>query len=176
MSRGSRRIVIDTSIARSAGKTEHPISRSCREFLEQVLNICHHVVMTPDIRKEWKKHSSRFTATWLASMTSRKKVCVVLPTADVSVVEKLKKAQVAQKDEAVILKDVFLVEAALATDSAVASLDEEVRSLRKACTSQWGRIKGVAWVNPSKVDDRPLAWLSSGALPEKERLLGHEAE
>ena len=176
MSRGSKRIVIDTSIARSAGKTEHPLSRSCREFLEQVLNICHHVVMTPDIRKEWKKHRSRFTATWLASMTARKKVCVVSPTADVSIVEKLKKAQVAQKDETAILKDVLLIEAALATDSAVASLDEEVRTLLKALSNQWGAIRGVAWVNPTKAGDRSLAWLSSGALPDKERLLGYEAE
>jgi hypothetical protein len=176
MRRGSKRIVIDASIARSAGKTEHPVSRSCREFLAQILNICHQVVMTPDIRKEWKKHRSRFTATWLASMTARRKVCVVLPKADVSVVEQLKKAQMGKKDEAAILKDVPLVEAALATDSAVASLDEEVRSLFRAFANQWGRIKTVAWVNPTKDDDRAIAWLSSGALPEKERLLGYEGE
>jgi hypothetical protein len=130
--------------------------------------------MTPDIRAEWKKHRSRFTATWLASMTARKKVCFVSPEADVSVVEKLKKAQVAEKDEAAILKDVLLVEAALATDSTVASLDEEVRSLLRAFSEQWGRIKTVAWVNPTKVEDRAVAWLSSGALPQKEQLLGYE--
>jgi hypothetical protein len=107
-------------------------------------------------------------------MTARKKVCVVLPAADVSVVEKLKKAQVAEKDEAAILKDVLLVEAALATDSTVASLDEEVRSLLRAFSEQWGRIKTVAWVNPTKVEDRAVAWLSSGALPQKEQLLGYE--
>ncbi len=174
MSRESKRIVIDASIARSAGKAEHPVSRSCREFLEQILKICHHVVMTPDIREEWKKHRSRFTATWLASMTARKKVCVVLPTADVSVVEKLRKAQVAEKDKVAIRKDMLLVEAALATDSRVASLDEEVRSLLRAFSEQWGRIKTVAWVNPSKVEDKTIAWLSSGASPQKEQLLGYK--
>ncbi len=176
MRQGSKRIVIDASIARSAGKTEHPVSRSCREFLEQVLNICHHVVMTPAIRKEWKKHRSRFAATWLASMTARRKVCVVSPEADVSVVEKLKRAQVTEKDEAVILKDVLLVEAALATDSTVASLDEEVRSLLKGFSDQWGRIRTVAWVNPTKENDRACAWLGSGALPEKARMLGFKSD
>jgi hypothetical protein len=176
MSREARRIVIDTSIARSAGKTEHPVSRSCREFLEQILSICHHAVMTPDIRREWKKHRSRFTATWLASMTARKKVRVVLPTADASVLEKLKKAQMGEKNEAAILKDVLLVEAALATDSVVASLEKEVRSLLSAFSKQWGQIKTVAWVNPAKDEDTAIAWLSSGALPEKERLLGYEGE
>jgi ABC-type iron transport system FetAB ATPase subunit len=109
-------------------------------------------------------------------MTARKKVRVVSPTADVSVVEKLKKAQMGEKDEAAILKDVLLVEAALATDSAVASLDEEVRSLLRTFASQWGRIKAVAWVNPAKDDDKAIPWLSSGALLEKERLLGYEGE
>ncbi len=109
-------------------------------------------------------------------MTARKKVRVVLPTADASVLEKLKKAQMGEKNEAAILKDVLLVEAALATDSVVASLDEEVRSLLSAFSKQWGQIKTVAWVNPTKDEDTAIAWLSSGALPEKERLLGYEGE
>ena len=48
MKASSRRIVVDASIARSAGRTEHSVSRSCREFLESFLKICHRVVMTSD--------------------------------------------------------------------------------------------------------------------------------
>ena len=174
MSRQSRRIVIDASIARSAGKTDHPVSKSCREFLEQVRQICHHVVMTPDIRKEWKEHRSGFTATWLASMTAKKKVCTVSPAKDVSVDEKLKQAPLTKKEAAAIDKDLRLVEAALATDSTVASLDEEVRALLRGFSQHWGRIKSVAWVNPARVEDRTAAWLASGALPRKAQLLGFD--
>ena len=57
----------------------------------------------------------------------------------------------------------------------MASLDEEVRSLLRTFSDQWGRIKTVAWVNPTN-DARIVTWLSSGALPEKERLLGYEGD
>jgi hypothetical protein len=130
--------------------------------------------MTPDIRSEWKKHRSRFTATWLASMTARKKVCVVSPTVDVSVMEKLRKAQMSEKDEAAVVKDIVLLEAALATDSVVASLDEQVRLLFKAFAAQWGRIRSIVWVNPANSDEQSLEWLSSGAVPEERRMLGYE--
>jgi len=176
MRRDSRRIVIDTSIARSAGKTEHPVSRSCREFLERVLSICHHVVMTPDIREEWKRHRSQFTAGWLASMTARRKVCIATPPTDKAVVQKLKNTKLSERGEATLLKDVLLIEAALATDSVVASLDEEVRALFRDFSPQWRQIKTVAWVNPTKEEDKAIAWLESGAMPENERMLGYKAK
>jgi hypothetical protein len=174
MKPGSRRIVVDASIARSAGKTEHPVSRSCREFLESVLKICHRVVMTPEIREEWKKHRSVFSAGWLASMTARRKVEVCDPQADPAMLEKLRQARLTERSEAAVRKDARLLEAALAADSTVASLDEEVRSLLKQISKQWGRIKPVVWVNPARPEEEVLSWLSAGAPMEKRKTLGFE--
>ncbi len=66
----SKRLVIDSDVARSAGTKEDPISQSCREVLQAVLSICHKVVLTEDIFAEWKRHRSNFTFVWLKSAVS----------------------------------------------------------------------------------------------------------
>jgi hypothetical protein len=75
----SRRIVVDASVARSAGETSHPDSTLCREFLLAMLKICHRVVLTPEIEREWRQHASRFSMRWLATMRSRRKAVDVHP-------------------------------------------------------------------------------------------------
>jgi hypothetical protein len=72
----SKRLVIDTSIARSAGGPDatYPTSKRCRDFLQDVLAFRHRVVMTADIREEWHRHRSRFARAWLVSMYARKNV------------------------------------------------------------------------------------------------------
>jgi hypothetical protein len=54
------RLVIDASVARSSGDqgATYPTSVNCRDFLLAVLNICHQLVMTQDIKAEWDKHQS----------------------------------------------------------------------------------------------------------------------
>lgn len=172
MSRVSRRIVIDASIGRAAGKTQHPVSRACREFMEQVLMICHQVVMTADIREEWKEHRSNFSATWLASMTARKKVITASSAPPAEIVELVNASDLTENQKKAILKDLRLVEAALATDSTVASLDETVRALLREFSKRCGRIRPVVWVNPAKEEENLGSWLSAGAPSEKVRLIG----
>src|SRR5690606_39247163 len=73
MRKMSRRIVVDASVARSAGSTEHPASVASRQFLQEMLAICHRVVMTDEIEQEWKRHRSGFATSWLATMRSKGK-------------------------------------------------------------------------------------------------------
>jgi len=171
---GSKRIVVDASIAQSAGLTEYPLSRSCREFLERLLEVCHHVVMTAEIREEWKKHQSDYAVKWRASMVARKKLCVSHPTSDSVMGESIKRAGLSEESEAALRKDAHLVEAALAADLAVASRDEKARDLFRIIAKHWGRIRPIVWVNPAKADDQALAWLSTGAPHEEQRTLGFE--
>ena len=49
-----RRLVIDADVAHSAGESEHPISSACRKFLDTVLSVGHHVVMSEAIQEEWR--------------------------------------------------------------------------------------------------------------------------
>jgi hypothetical protein len=48
----SRRLIIDASVMRSAGETEHPVSKACRNTLFEVLKICHKVAVTTELLEE----------------------------------------------------------------------------------------------------------------------------
>ena len=58
--RTSRRLVIDASVVHAAGPegATFPTSKNCRDFLKAVLTICHNVVMTPEIGKEFESITS----------------------------------------------------------------------------------------------------------------------
>jgi hypothetical protein len=69
----SRRLVIDASIAARAGdrKKLHPAGQACRDFLEAVLTICHRMVLTSAIGKEWSDHQRSFATKWRVRMYAR---------------------------------------------------------------------------------------------------------
>ncbi|MBF0552819.1 MAG: hypothetical protein HQK60_20080 [Deltaproteobacteria bacterium] len=52
----SKVLVIDACVAGAAGNSSSTDekSRELREFLKSVLTICHKVIFTDDITKEWK--------------------------------------------------------------------------------------------------------------------------
>ncbi len=72
-----------------------------------------------------------------------------------------------------MLEDVILIEAALATDMTVASLDETVRGHYRRAFNSVQALKNVVWVNPDKEDEKPIIWLREGANPDEERKLGY---
>jgi hypothetical protein len=173
----SKRLVIDASIARSSGGKEatYPTSVHCRDFLQAILDICHRVVMTPDIREEWNKHQSNFARTWLRTMVAKKKVEY---RADIAADEELwntiESITASEKNCEAMLKDFRLIEAALATDKTVISLDDTVRKLFDNAAVQVGELRNVVWVNPDKTEEeKPIDWLKDGAQAEKKRLLGN---
>jgi hypothetical protein len=176
----SKRLVIDASIARSSGGKEatYPTSVNCRDFLQAILDICHRVVMTPDIREEWNKHQSNFARTWLRTMVAKKKVEY---RADIAADEELwntiKSITASEKNCEAMLKDFRLIEAALATDKTVISLDDTVRKLFDKAAVPVGELRNVVWVNPDKTEEeKPIDWLKDGAQAEKKRLLGNLPE
>jgi hypothetical protein len=127
----SRRLVVDASVARSAGTAENPTSQYCRQFLAAMLAICHKVVMTDDIEKEWRNHGSRYSISWLTAMQSRRKLVRVPPSEEHNRVinAQLAAADLPEAQRAAIEKDLLLVVAALASDRIVASLDDRMRKL-----------------------------------------------
>ena len=76
-----------------------------------------------------------------------------------------------QQDE--IFKDVHLLEAALATDKIVASMDKEARDSYACVCQQIGEIRDIVWVNPETEEDSCTGWLKKGAPTESERKLGY---
>ena len=173
----SKRLVIDASIARSAGQEDatYPRSVRCRDFLQAVLEISHRVVMTPDIKKEWDKHQSRFAKKWLRQMVAKKKLYACDITLDDELWTQIESHAKTDKDREAMEKDLLLIEAAIATDKIVISLDEKVKELFIKAAAEIERLKQVAWVNPdveNTEEKGAIAWLKNGAEIESQYLLG----
>lgn len=169
----SRCLVIDASVIRAAGTRERGRSLLCRQFLMHVLEICHHVTLTPDIRQEWKRHHSRFSQKWLHQMFGHKKQCKVTPADVDSIRKQIADLPVTEKQADAMFKDLPLVAAAMASDRCVVSLDEEVRGLLHTAASRIPQLRSLVWVNPEHADEEtPIAWLQKGAPKEHRRSLG----
>ncbi len=170
----SRVLVIDASIARAAGDVStQPTSRNCREFLQAVLNLCHRMAMTTPIQEEWNKHQSRFARRWRTSMMARKKLEMVEVPSHLSLERRIKLAVADKRVVAIIEKDRRLIEAALAADQRVASLDDVVRKHLQDHRSKLPEAASICWVNPNTPAERVIAWLESGAPADRFRGLGH---
>jgi hypothetical protein len=170
----SRVLVIDASIARAAGDTSnHPTAWNCCDFLQAVLTICHRMVLTAPIREEWNKHQSRFARTLRVSMMARRKVDAVELAAHHSLEKRIARAEPDESVAAIIKKDRHLIEAALATDERVASLDDRVRQHLRDQAPKLPELHSICWVNPNKPEEASIAWLESGAPAEKSRTLGY---
>jgi len=156
----SRRLVIDASVASAAGSTMKPTSRRCREFLKAVLRISHQAAMTPLLRAEWSNHQSLFAARWLADMTSKAKVEAIAHVRNEDLRAEAPGTVSAQKD-------LHLVEAALATDKIVISLDNRARpELAVPAAAE------VMWVHPVDEGGHVIYWLKNGAEPVNDWKLG----
>lgn len=177
MSKMSRRIVVDASVARAAGTTENPVSRRSREFLQAMLTICHRVVMTPEINREWRRHQSNFSLVWLAAMRRRKKVidaCVDQDKQE-SLRAEVLASGLSAKQRAAVEKDCLLVTAAWASDRLVASNDDKVRAHLAQLSGTSPELSRVVWVNPTQPAETPVQWLEAGARTEDGRGLGLHA-
>lgn len=166
---------MDASVAAAAGKTMAPTSKRCRDFLltlRQETNC--RVVMPPELGDEWEAHRSGFSRTWLANMAQRGRVIPDPIPPSEKMRHKIEGAAATKKREADALrKDFHLVEAAIATDRTVVSLDETVRKLFKAAAHEVAAIRKIVWVNPDDTDEQPLDWLKDGAKAENARMLGY---
>ena len=173
----SKRLVIDADVLRASGgeKATDPRAKGCRDFLQEVLSLCHRVVMTPEIGKEWRKHRSDFVREWRFSMEARKKVCRVEPPANEVLLSKIKETATNKKACEDIRKDFHLLEAALETDRTIISLDETVRQHFTQAAPSVGEIRDTVWVNPERTKERSLPWLRDGAQPEEHRKLRNQS-
>ncbi|HIK09069.1 MAG TPA: hypothetical protein IGS52_02180 [Oscillatoriaceae cyanobacterium M33_DOE_052] len=171
----SSRLVIDASVARAAGDKDakHEKSKSCRDFLRQVMAISYQIVMTPELKAEWDKHKSVFAQRWLASMVAKKKLAYYgeIPQQE-ELWQKIVMAIDGEKDRKAMEKDFLLLTAALATDKTVISLDEKVRKMFDQAAEQVGELTAIVWVNPTQETEQAIDWLENGAKPDKERRLG----
>ena len=175
LSRDSKRLVVNASVARAAGGegATASVSISCTEFLETLRDECsHRVVMTPELSEEWEENQSKFAATWLRSMIARKRFDYVDPPVNQALRDEIEGTATRETEIEVMRKDFHLLEAARATDQAIISLDETVRGLFARATQHVGEIRDIVWVNPNHTKaEEPFIWLQNGAPLEDHRKL-----
>jgi len=173
----SRALVVDASVARSSGGEEatYPTSKNCRDCLKTIAILSHRVVMSRPILDEWNKHKSGFASTWLVSMTAKRRVLRIEPEPmDEAARLKISRTAESQKQMEAMLKDIHLIEAALAADNTVIALDEIVRALFGTACLAVGQMKNIVWINPDKPEEQISIWLENGVEPEKSRQLGFQ--
>ena len=106
-------------------------------------------------------------------MFARRKVHYVEVIEDNALRERVLRTANNANERQALFDDLLLVEAALATDRTVASLDEQVRALFRRATDRVGELRRIVWVNPELEEDDPIPWLGNGAPAEPERMLGY---
>jgi hypothetical protein len=170
----AKSLVVDANVARCSGGPDatYPTSTRCRDFLNAVLTICHRVVVAPALSEEWRRHRSRFFRAWRVSMTARRKIVVVDVPENPNLRERIRGFAGSDRGTEGMLKDCHLIEAALATDRVVISLDETARAYFAGVAGHIGELRSVAWVNPDRVDEELIAWLEGGAEAEPRQRLG----
>jgi hypothetical protein len=89
--------------------------------------------------------------------------------------DKIKRAATNDKERQAMLKDIHLIETAMAADRIVVSLDETARRLFITVATRVGELRNIVWVNPERAEEEPIHWLENGAKAEKKRKLGFAA-
>jgi hypothetical protein len=142
---GNRKyLVIDASVARSAGETQHPVSSACREFLTYVCDFCHNAVASFELMAEWKRHQSRFTRKWRRSMAARRKALRQIETTPLSV----DYSSFTEKSEKAVKKDLFLLETAIAADKIIVTLDKAFYEALGTTPQGQTLLNRIRWYNP----------------------------
>ena len=174
MKLSSRRIVIDADVVCAAGgeAATNELSRSCRDFLRAVHDICHRAVLSTELAAEWKKHQSKFTRKWRRWMDGKKKLSRRDCPANHALRSKVS-AVLTESERNEAEKDFHLVEAALATDKIVISCEDKARGLFAKASASVPELADIMWVNVrAQAPGNLEVWLKGGAAMKKEYCLG----
>ncbi|MDR1291078.1 MAG: hypothetical protein LBK06_07755 [Planctomycetaceae bacterium] len=163
-------LVVDACIARAT--SEKPVTLrafTCTSFLNLMMRDKHYfAVFSEQLQTEWLKHKSHHATKWLSTMIARKRIRYVSVTR-AELREKVIATSQTDKEKEAMTKDFHLIEAALSSDKAIVSCDENVHQLFQSAAQNVGEIRIILWYNPEANDQ----WLENGAPVEKERQLGY---
>lgn len=155
-------IVIDADVARSAGGSEHPVSKSARTLLQDVAESGMPVAFCPILLSEWRKHRSQLSARWLSSMVARKKFHCVTPIANTQA--EIQKSGLSEGDQAIAQKDAHVIDIAIATGKFVTSNDKIARGVFSAIAQNTALLDGLIWAVPTDCSDALADLLANGGI------------
>lgn len=122
----------------------------------------HRVVLSATQYWEWQKHQSGFAKNWLARMMGKKLYVVLNPEPNSGLTDRIHALECTEKARREMLKDVHLLENALATDHAVLSQETNVLLLFATHTQPLSIPRPVACMNPTEDVNTCIAWVEAG--------------
>lgn len=163
-------LVIDADIMRAASTSEAPLASNAKKALDAIRDGKHRMVWCGPLIAEYKKHESRYSATWRANMISRRLHRYWDYSEDAALRQTLVNAQPgdALSQEVAVLKDAHLLEAAAATGGRIISKDATARSLfRRACPNL-GPYKTILWGDLTGMPAEVVEWIQKGCVDRNE--------
>ena len=169
-------IVVDASVARSAGESQNPQARECRRVLDAISDYGHDLAMSGPLQQEWFKsrsahgepyasYASVYALRWFVDMRVKRRVVWIEIEGTVQLRQDILKA-IPQDSRKQVRKDLHLVETALAADRRVLALDEKIRKHFRRAGQIVQQLCTILWLNP--VHDPASHWLEQGAPDQKE--------
>ncbi|MBE3143699.1 MAG: hypothetical protein IMZ61_07235 [Planctomycetes bacterium] len=144
----SRNLVVDASVMCASGRTAHPVSKASREALEAILQICHHAVMTADIRREWEGRKSLFSEIWRAAMESKGKIHDLNGVDAAELSAAMMASSMDPSEFKLVEKDAHIINAALSSDKILVTLDDRLKRTMEKYGSLASIAARIKWVNP----------------------------
>jgi predicted nucleic acid-binding protein len=141
------KFIIDADIIRSAGHSEHPISSTSRNLLDEVIKHKSETVYCKTLMAEWRKHRSTYSTKWIAAMISKKKLVLIpVKTEAKDFLESLEEST----DKKVALKDAHLVDLAIASNKIIFSNDANAKNAFSKLLDKRSNFKKIYWLSPRK--------------------------
>jgi len=167
------RVVIDTSVMRTAGEEDASGCEECRKCLDALLHLRHCYVLTDSLADEYITHSGRFGLVWQVKMADNGLEVHVKHSTNADIRKRIQRAQLSPARKKALLKDVRLIEAALQADKIIVSRDEEARNLYAKMAAECKEIGEIMWINPDRPEDEAASVLQCIEPYDEKRTLKH---
>jgi len=163
------RIVVDTSVARAAGKSEDRTAQACFNSMEAIFAESSYLAaFNRSLLREWlkkikdrkgreRRYASCYASEWFLKMRGR---LVILPERK-DFINQCIQASASLAAASAIQKDLHLVDLALQADQRVLSKDKKIVGHLRQLGKHVPEVCPILWVHP--VDHDAPAWLAGGA-------------
>ena len=141
----SRLLVVDASVLHRAGDLGER-SGACASLLDAIQTICHKVLLSPEISKEWDDHQSPNAREWRGSMMGKGKLTLMRVNSEefkARIEQCVPSEHNVKKHE--LNKDAHLLAAAYAADKVLLTADKKLHEL---CT-HYGIEQNIEWLKVS---------------------------
>ena len=172
--------VVDACVAHSmCGPDPHnkidPLPKNCREILMEIYSQSHEIAISEKLFEEYKNNASRFFNEWLVMMISKSLIKYINRCENYELRERIEKNirishKVIQDQDAIIgivLKDVHLLESALATDNFIISNDNRSKKHLIKLMQIDDKKLGLTLIFWATTDEVLINWLKDGANYQK---------